>query len=78
MHRTQIYLEDGQYEMLRSRARREGKSMASVIRDILADYLSPKSAAGSKDPFRQVIGIGRGDGSPVAENFEDYLYGAER
>ncbi len=78
MHRTQIYLENGQYEMLRSRARREGKTMASVIRDILADYLSPKQATGSKDSFTQVIGIGRGDGSPVAENFEDYLYGGER
>ena len=34
MHRTQIYLEDAQYEMLRARARREGRTLAAVIRGI--------------------------------------------
>jgi hypothetical protein len=74
LHRTQIYLEPSQYELLRSRARRESKSLAAVIRDIL-DASLEGSAAAAKDPLRAVIGIGKGDGSAVAENYEDFLYG---
>ncbi len=74
-HRTQIYLEQGQYELLRSRARREGKSLASLIREALDEYLGGKGSRGRQDPLCMVIGIGKGDGSAVAENFEDYLYG---
>jgi len=75
MHRTQIYLEDGQYEMLRTQARREGKSLAAVIREILSEYLGGGQRRPSTDDFNAVIGIGAGDGSRVAENYEDYLYG---
>ena len=74
MHRTQIYLDDGQYEMLRSQARRKGKSMASIIREILDEYLRGTGNR-SRDPLLDVIGIGAGDGSAVAEHYEDYLYG---
>ena len=35
MHRTQIMLETDQYQALRERARRSGKSMALIIREIL-------------------------------------------
>ncbi len=74
-HRTQIYLEQGQYELLRSRARREGKSLASLIREALDEYLGRKGPRGRLDPLRRVIGIGEGDGAAVAENVEDFLYG---
>jgi len=77
MHRTQIYLEDSQYEMLRARARHEGTSLAAVIRKILNDYLGGDRSRKDSDDFRAVIGIGEGDGSRVAENYEDYLYGAD-
>ncbi len=74
MHRTQIYLDEGQYQLLRARARRQGKSLAAIIREIIDEYLDTgKRAKG--DPLAAVIGIGEGDGSAVAENYEDYLYG---
>ncbi len=75
IHRTQIYLENSQYELLRSRARREGKSMAALIREVLDGYLSGKASRGGQDPLRRAIGIGKGDGAAVAENYEDFLYG---
>ena len=75
MHRTQVYLEDSQYESLRARARREGKSMAAVIRQILDDHLAGYGRG--PDGFADVIGIGVGDGTAVAENYEDYLYGED-
>lgn len=75
MHRTQIYLEQSQYELLKSRARREGKSLAAIIRDILDAHLVGARRRSDHDPLRRVIGIGEGDGSAVAENYEDILYG---
>jgi hypothetical protein len=78
MHRTQIYLEENQYQMLRSQARREGRSLAAIIRGILQAHLGGRRNATAQDPFRRVLGIGKGDGSRVAENCEEYLYGAKR
>jgi len=76
MHRTQIYLEEAQYEMLRARARREGKSLAAVIRQILDEALGRGASRGrSADPLDGVIGMAEGDGSSVAENVAEYLYG---
>jgi len=77
LHRTQVYLEDSQYQLLRSLARRNGKTLAAVLREILDAYLHAPAGAAGQDPFRRVIGIGKGDGSAVAENYEDYLYGEE-
>jgi hypothetical protein len=75
LHRTQIYLEEGHYQMLRSLARRKGKSLAAILRDIIDFYLQAPAGTAKKDPFHRVIGIGKGDGSAVAENYENYLYG---
>lgn len=76
MHRTQIYLDESQYELLRSRARREGKSLASIIREILDQHFRG-DAPSPADPLAAVIGIGSGNGAAVAEHYEDYLYGEE-
>jgi hypothetical protein len=75
VHRTQIYLQRSQYEILRARARKEGKSMAAVIREILDEHFCGKASTARRDPLHRVIGIGEGDGSAVAENSEDFLYG---
>jgi hypothetical protein len=42
--RTQIYLTDRQRRRLDERQRREGKSMAAVIRDAIDAYLTEPSA----------------------------------
>jgi hypothetical protein len=68
VHRTQIYLQRSQYELLKLRARKEGKSMAAVIREILDAHLCGKSSGARRDALHRVIGIGEGDGSAVAEN----------
>ena len=39
MRRTQIYLEDIHYQVLLNRARREGKSLSALIREILDEHL---------------------------------------
>ncbi|MBP1595960.1 MAG: hypothetical protein H6Q05_1337 [Acidobacteria bacterium] len=49
--------------------------MAALIREVLDEFLSGKATRGHQDPLRRAIGIGRGDGTAVAENYEDFLYG---
>ena len=75
MHRTQIYLEEDMYDELTARARREGTTLAGLIRDLLRRALGGLAAA-EPDPFDAVIGLGAGDGAAVAENHADYLYGS--
>ena len=77
MRRTQIYLAEEHYRALKERARRRGTTLAAVIREILDESLKGGAGRG-KDPFDQVIGIGKGDGEAVAENVDDYLYGHKR
>ena len=76
--RTQIYLEESQHRALQQRARREGKSLAALIRECVATYLYPSAPPANADPLSAVIGVGKGDGACIAERVDDYLYGAER
>jgi hypothetical protein len=78
MHRTQIYLDDSLYQILRNRANRESKTISALIREILDEFLGIQPRKQGTDPFDAVIGTGKGDGSRVAENYEDYLYGERR
>ena len=76
MHRTQLYLDEARYQFLAQWARRKGASMAQAVRDLIDERM--KAAAKEKrkkDPFWKAVGVGAGDGSRVAENYEDYLYG---
>lgn len=38
-HRTQISLEDWQYESLKARGEREGRSLSDMIREAVSEYL---------------------------------------
>ena len=77
VRRIQIYLDDSQYAALCARARDSGKSLATTIREILDEHLSEDRGHDSEDRLVGVIGFGEGDGSPFAENYEDYLYGSD-
>ena len=74
-HRTQILLEDSQYEKLQERARRESRGLGELVREAVAGYLGEPQAA--SDAVLGVIGLGAGDGAPVARNHDDYLYAPE-
>jgi hypothetical protein len=49
--------------------------MAALIRNILDEHLTGKASNPRQDPLRRAIGMGKGDGSAVAENCDDFLYG---
>ncbi|MGH2727860.1 MAG: CopG family transcriptional regulator [Actinomycetota bacterium] len=76
MERTQIYLEEELKEGLRSLAEREGRSLAAVVRDAAAEYLSRHADGDETDPLLALIGIGRSASEDGALNHDHYLYGA--
>jgi plasmid stability protein len=59
MHRSQLNLEDWQYDALRARGEREGRSLSDLVREAVAEYLvgEPK-APGPAPRLRSLAGIG--------------------
>jgi hypothetical protein len=76
MKRTQLQLEEATYEQLRSRAYSRGVSMASVIREALAEYLAPGSPRPRAMHDFSFIGSGRSEESalePISERHDEVL-----
>lgn len=74
MHRSQILLEKWQYEYLADEARRQGKSISELVRGWLTEWIESRRSHAQHDPFFDIIGIGEGDGSPVGQEHDKYLY----
>jgi len=72
MHRTQLLLEDWQYEALRGRAEREGRSLSALVRDILGASLTMSSPA-ARGGLDAIAGIGE-DALAHGERHDQYLY----
>lgn len=78
MRRAQIQLDEDLYTALRRRAYEQGRSMAAVVRDVLADALIPPKRMRSLDDF-DFIGSGRSHqnpGHPVSEHHDEALANA--
>lgn len=73
-HRTQISLEDWQYQILLEMSKKEKKSLSSIIREFLSEKFSKQVVKTKKDSVWSIIGIGSGDGSPVAREHDSFLY----
>lgn len=73
MHRTQIQLEDWQYELLSAEAESEGRSLASLVREAVTDYLD-KSRSGRGDRLSEIAGIGDDREAPAGDH-DRFLYG---
>jgi len=77
MHRTQITLEEAQYAALREQARRTGKSMGAVIREMLDRELEALGNArrGRPTGLKKLKGIIEDPGFG-GEDHDEILYGA--
>ncbi len=73
-HRTQISLEDWQYQILREMSIKLKKSLSCIIRDLLTEKLSRETSKTEKDSILGIIGIGTGDGLPAAKEHDRFLY----
>lgn len=77
-HRTQILLEHWQYEKLCEISHITQKSISTIIRDLISDKYLRKKSSKTTDPIMDVIGIGSGDGSSVAQDHDEFLYGTKQ
>ena len=78
MHRLQISLPESQVHYLENRARREGVSIAELIRR-LVQLESEAPTPHSKESLLKIIGIGKElkpliNGIPVSEQSDLYIY----
>ncbi len=75
MHRTQLLLEDWQYQKLTKLARVKKRSLAEIIREWISERL--KTKAKKNDPLFAAIGMIKGKKSKtrISENVDAILYG---
>ena len=73
-HRTQISLEEWQYQALLEISKKEKKSLSQLIREFLSEKISKHTKKIEEDPVWGIIGIGSGDGFPVAQQHDRFLY----
>jgi plasmid stability protein len=74
MHRTQIILEDWQYQALRARAEQENRSISDLVRDILRDTLAQPPR--QKGRLEEIEGVGE-DAASYGRNHDRFLYGGD-
>lgn len=74
MHRTQIILEDWQYQALRARAEQEGRSISDLVREILRTALSATPERGSH--LQEIEGVGE-DAAAYGRDHDRFLYGGD-
>lgn len=77
-HRTQISLEPWQYEILMEQSRKTKKSLARIIREMIAEKFSGEKMNRETDPIMGIVGMGSGDGAPIARDHDAVLYPAGR
>jgi metal-responsive CopG/Arc/MetJ family transcriptional regulator len=73
MHRTQISLEEAQYERLAQEARRLRISLSELIRRLVSRYLDQQPAP--EKALDQIAGIATGTGEAVGREHNRFLYG---
>lgn len=78
MKRISVALSQRSYNFLRREVRLRRTSMAAVIREMIEDRMRARRRTRAGHPFQNIIGLGRGDGSPVSENHDRYLCGWRR
>lgn len=76
MHRTQILLDDWQYERMKSLAEREGRSLSSLVRDAVSAFLG-RSSARPATRLAEIAGIGE-DPDTRGRDHDDVLYRPRR
>jgi plasmid stability protein len=72
MHRTQLLLEEWQYQTLRARAEREQRSLSDLVRGILCETLAPRPRPQGR--LHAIQGIGE-DPAAYGRVHDRFLYG---
>lgn len=74
-HRTQISLDDWQYQVLLDESRRMKKSLSSLIRDMISEKFAVKPSVTGNDTLYDIVGIGASGQTTTARDHDAVLYG---
>jgi Ribbon-helix-helix protein, copG family len=73
MHSAQVILEDWQHDALEDLAKRTGKSISDLLRDILSEHLRGST---ERRGLKKIEGIGA-DPEATGEAHDRFLYGGK-
>ena len=75
-HRTQISLDDWQYQTLLDLSRKTKKSLSALIREMITEKFAPKDGVvAENDPVYSIVGIGSSGQKHTARDHDAVLYG---
>lgn len=77
-HRTQISLEDWQYQALLEISGRTRKSLSSIIRELITEKYRKQTGKPAEDPIMGIVGMASGDGASCAREHDRFLYGKRK
>lgn len=75
MMRTQVLLDEAQYQWLTAQARRRHKSRSELLRELIDAHRVVPLRSRKSDPLFRVIGLAQDPARDVAEQHDRYLYG---
>ena len=77
MHRTQLMIEDWQYERLRAQAERQGRSISELVREAVSAFLESEPPGEPKRlTLQDIDGIGDDPDAHGADH-DVFLYGGK-
>ena len=74
-HRTQISLDDWQYQLLLDLSRKSRKSLSALIREMITEKFAPKPGVAEDDPVYSIVGIAGSGQKYTARDNDAVLYG---
>jgi hypothetical protein len=77
-HRTQISLDDWQYQVLLDLSRKTKKSLSALIREMITEKFAPKAGVAENDPVYSIVGIGGSGRKHTARDHDAVLYGKKQ
>lgn len=78
-HRTQISLDDWQYQLLLDLSRKTRKSLSALIREMITEKLAPKAGVVAEgDPLYSIVGMGSSGQRHTARTHDAVLYGTKK
>ncbi len=76
MKRTNIVLEEAQYQYLKDRAERErkSKSISAIVRELIEAAMRPSQESIKDDSIFKIVGMAKGKGRDIARRNDEILY----
>ncbi|MBI4584884.1 MAG: hypothetical protein HY717_12795 [Planctomycetes bacterium] len=79
MKRTNLVIEDAQYEYLKLRSEQAGQSMSAIVRELIDAMLRQHLKPSPLDPIHSIIGLGRSKkGRNPGRRHDEILYRKEK